>query len=74
MRKEALLDIAIKAGFQKEQVAFVTAFMDRVSAPYRKLSAILAWGTFAWFVSEPDHIVIFKEDIRKHKELLYELI
>ncbi|MCP5102190.1 MAG: restriction endonuclease [bacterium] len=74
MRKDALLDIALKAGFHEEQVAFVTAFMDKTSIPYRKLSAVLAWGTFAWFASEPDNIVILKGDINNHKEMLYELI
>lgn len=74
MRKDALLDIALEAGFQKEQVAFITAFMDRVSTPYRKLSSVLAWGTFAWFASEPDNIVIFKEKPGKHEKMLYQLM
>jgi hypothetical protein len=74
MRKEALLEIAINAGFHSRQVAFVTAFMDRNNTASRKLSAVLAWGTFAWFVSEPDNIIILKENIKKHKKMLYELI
>ena len=74
LRKEALLEIALNAGFHDRQIAFVTAFMDRSTGSSRKLSSVLAWGTFAWFVSEPDNIVIYKEDISKHGKMLYELV
>jgi hypothetical protein len=35
---------------------------------------VLAWGTFAWFVTEPDNIVIYREETVKHGKMLYELI
>lgn len=73
-RKQALMDIALNAGFDRQQVAFVTAFMDRADTPSRKLSSVLAWGSFAWFVTEPDNIVIFKEKVDEPTKFLYELV
>ncbi len=60
-RKKAFLSKAMQAGFKKEQVVFVSAFIDRAGATYRKVASVLAWGTFAWFASEPLHILILKE-------------
>jgi len=37
----------------------VTAFEDRAVPAYRRLSAELAWGSFAWFATEPDHVVFY---------------
>lgn len=73
-RMEALLDIAIQAGFNQKQIAFVTAFFDRRGSAYRKLAPELAWGTFAWFVSEPNKIIILKQNGRTKSENLFELI
>ncbi len=58
-RREALLKLLIEAGFKSEQAAFVTAFADRDTAAFRKAVADLAWGSFAWCLSEPDHIIAF---------------
>jgi hypothetical protein len=60
-RKEALLKVATAAGHLEHQIYFVTAYSDRASAAFRKTVAELAWGTFAWFASEPDRIVAFRE-------------
>jgi hypothetical protein len=56
-RQAALLAIATEAGYRAEQVAFVSAFLDRDSPGFKKTASRLAWGSFAWFVSEPDHVV-----------------
>lgn len=56
-RQTALLKLATDAGHQPQDVAFVTAFMDRSSPAFRKVSSELAWGSFAWFTTEPDLIV-----------------
>nr|WP_316652733.1 BsuBI/PstI family type II restriction endonuclease [uncultured Gellertiella sp.] len=56
-RKSALLQISDKAGFPREHIAFVTAYPDRSRAAFRKTVDILAWGSFAWFASEPDHLL-----------------
>jgi hypothetical protein len=73
-RMEALLDIAVQAGFNPKQAVFVTAFSDRRGSAYRKLAPELAWGSFAWFVSEPDKIVVLRQRVRKQSEKLFELI
>ena len=36
---------------------FVTAYRDRGAKPVPKAIRELAWGSFAWFMSEPDNLV-----------------
>jgi hypothetical protein len=60
-RKEAMLAITTEAGFSREHVAFVTAYQDRNEPGFRRTIGTLAWRSFAWFVSEPDQIVILRE-------------
>ena len=73
-RRDALLDITKEAGFDPKQVAFLTAFLDRRAGSYRKLASELAWGSFAWFVSEPDKIIILRQSRVKKVKHLFELI
>lgn len=56
-RKAALLQLAEEAGFPPARVAFVTAYLDRSAPAFKKTVGNLAWGSFAWFMSEPDHLV-----------------
>ncbi len=56
-RKSALQAIATDAGFTKKQVAFVTAFSDRDDPAFKRSVSELAWQSFAWFMSEPEHII-----------------
>jgi hypothetical protein len=60
-RKAALSERAMAAGFQLSRVAFVTAYRDRSDAPFRKTVSELAWGSYAWFMSEPENIVIMHD-------------
>jgi len=60
-RQEAIYKITDDAGFDRKHVAFLTAYQDRESAGFRKTVAQLAWRAFAWFVSEPEQIVILWE-------------
>ena len=62
-RQEALFALTDNAGFSRAQVAFVTAYQDRESAGFRKTASGLAWGSFAWFVSEPDMIVVLRDGL-----------
>lgn len=73
-RMNALMDIAIQGGFNPRQVAFVTAFSDRRVGAYRKLASELAWGSFAWFVSEPGKIVILRQGAEKKVKHLFDLL
>lgn len=54
-------------GFNAEDMSFVTAYHDRASAGYRATMSQIAWGTFVWFESEPDHLLIMSNDGGKHK-------
>jgi len=56
-RQAAFWAMTDAAGFKRTQVAFVTAYRDRQSPGFKKTSPELAWGSFAWFVSEPAHLV-----------------
>lgn len=60
-RKEVLSKLAKEAGFQRDSLAFLTAFHDRAVAPFRKSISELAWGSYAWFVSEPQCIIELRE-------------
>lgn len=60
-RKEAMLDLTDAAGFPRTQIAFVTAYQDRESAGFKKTVAGLAWGSFAWLVSEPRDIIHMRD-------------
>ena len=57
-RQAALMVIATEAGFGEGQVAFLTAYADRDHAAFKASVSELAWRSFAWFMSEPDHIVL----------------
>jgi BsuBI/PstI restriction endonuclease domain/BsuBI/PstI restriction endonuclease HTH domain len=56
-RKQALEELAKDAGFPVEHIAYVTAYLDRSGAPFKKTVDALAWGSYAWFVSEPEGLV-----------------
>ena len=60
-RQEALLKIATDAGFPKQRVAFVTAYLDRSHAAFKKTVAELAWRSFAWFAAEPEHLIVLHD-------------
>ena len=57
-RQAALMAIATEAGFGEAQVAFLTAYADRDDPAFKASVSELAWRSFAWFMSEPDHIVL----------------
>ncbi|MGO9630813.1 MAG: BsuBI/PstI family type II restriction endonuclease [Xanthobacteraceae bacterium] len=59
-RKSALQELATNAGFPLQHVACVTAYLDRGGAPFKKTVDTLAWGSYAWFASEPDGLVELK--------------
>lgn len=56
-RKQALVELAKDAGFPAEHVVFLTAYLDRSEAAFKKTVDSLAWGSFVWFVSEPENLV-----------------
>jgi hypothetical protein len=56
-RRDALLQYIMQSGFPDSQCLFGTAFEDRADSAFKKCLPELAWGTFAWFRSEPDCLV-----------------
>lgn len=56
-RKEVLTNIAREAGFEHAHLAFLTAFKDRNTSQFRKAIVEIAWGSYVWLTSEPDHII-----------------
>jgi hypothetical protein len=62
-RQRALHGIADAAGFRRSRIAFVTAYQDRESSGFRKTASGLAWGSFAWFASEPENIIILRSGV-----------
>lgn len=58
-RKTEILKLlaASPMGYKPEDAMFVTAYKDRGSKPVPKAIRELAWGSFAWFMSEPNNIV-----------------
>ena len=72
-RQTALYALTDAAGFDRSQVAFVTAFQDREASGFRKTMSALAWDSFAWFASEPNNIVQLKDGSTK-KQFLTEFL
>ncbi|HEU4555552.1 MAG TPA: BsuBI/PstI family type II restriction endonuclease [Chitinophaga sp.] len=68
-RQNALYEITDRSGFDRKHVFFVTAYGDRESVGFKKTVQGLAWNSFAWFVSEPDKIVMFKDEMSFLSEL-----
>lgn len=68
-RKEAFYKLIENAGHPRDQVQFVTAFLDRQSAAFKKTISEVAWNSFAWFASEPDNIFVLKEGTMKLNQL-----
>lgn len=69
-RVRALLAIATAAGYRDEQVAFVTAYLDRARSEFKRTVPSLAWRSFAWFVSEPEHVVYLHDGARSPSKLV----
>jgi hypothetical protein len=56
-RRSAFIELITAAGFKVGQVAFVTAFRDRDASEFKKAIPNLAWGSFVWCLSEPEHLI-----------------
>jgi len=60
-RQDAIYKLTDSAGFNRQDIAFVTAYMDKQTSGFKKTISGVAWKSFAWFVSEPDKIVVFQD-------------
>ena len=66
-RQDALYALTDAAGFDRSSVAFLTAYQDREATAFKKTVPVLAWGSFAWFASEPDSIIHLRDGERLAK-------
>jgi hypothetical protein len=57
-RKLEFLKLASSGGFTEQECSFVTAFSHRDSSQFKKAVSSLAWGAFAWFMNEPDKLMV----------------
>ena len=73
-RREALMSVATEAGFAEAQIAFMTAYEDRNHPAFKSSVSELAWRSFAWFMSEPNHIVILRQGTDSVSDRLSDLM
>lgn len=73
-RRAALMALATEARFQEEQVAFVTAYTDRDATAFKGSVSDLAWRSFAWFASEPQHIIMLHRGTNPQQAHLSDLM
>lgn len=59
-RRTALMQIADQAGFASQNVALVTAVLDRKPENPGEATDRLAGGSYAWFTSEPDYLMVMR--------------
>lgn len=73
-RKRELETLAAAGGYRTGDCVFVTVFRDRAQSQYRRLAASLAWGTFVWFATEPEHVIHLREGAKRRATTLAELV
>jgi uncharacterized protein YjeT (DUF2065 family) len=73
-RRELLLKLATDAGFRAGDVYFVTAFTDRSASAFKKAISSLAWGSFAWCMAEPTHIIVLHGGTTAYLTSFHDLI
>lgn len=73
-RREALLGYAIDAGYEPAHIAFVTAYKDRNDSAFKRTVPVLAWQSFAWFMSEPHYIIHLRQKPEEQTSHLAELL
>lgn len=75
VRKEKIQTFLQVRGYDINKVAYGTAFYSRSLEEYNKKNiSQIAWGTFVWFVTEPDKIIIMKNNCVENCQKLSDLI
>ena len=74
VRMRDLADLAGEAGYSPRDLAFVTAFMSKTDAAFRASSSSIAWGSFVWFASDPEHIVWYRRQAHRKGRLLSDIL
>lgn len=66
--------LATDAGLAPQQVAFVTAYLDRNQAAFKKTVPALAWQSFAWFAAESDHVLVLRGELTANGKSLADML
>lgn len=60
-RRKELKQLAVDGGYRPSDCSCVTVFHDRATSPFRTMASSLAWDSFVWFETEPDHLIFFRQ-------------
>jgi hypothetical protein len=60
-RKQAIYALTDAGNIDRRHVVFVTAYLDRESGAFSKTAKSIAWNSFAWFMSEPEKLMVFRD-------------
>jgi BsuBI/PstI restriction endonuclease domain/BsuBI/PstI restriction endonuclease HTH domain len=69
-RQKAIYKMIDDAGFDRKQIVFVTAYLDRGSIGFSKTIKSIAWNSFVWFVSEPDKLIAWIDEVKYISHLI----
>ena len=58
LRVSAISDWLQTSGYSIGDAVFVTAYLDRAEAAFRKTIDRIAWNSAVWFASEPDNLLV----------------
>ncbi len=73
-RRAELASLTAEGGFPPGDCAYLTVFHDRASSPFPRMASSLAWGSFAWFTTEPEHLLFLHEGEEKVRTRLVSLL
>lgn len=73
-RKAALQQMAAQARIPTNQLAFVTVYQDRDHTTFRRTFGSLAWNTLVWLASEPDHIILLRDQLLTTEARIFDLL
>jgi hypothetical protein len=66
-RRRELVRWAGDHEISSDQCGFITGFLSRTHDAFRRRASRLAWGTYAWFLDEPERILGFHERIPRQQ-------
>lgn len=70
-RKTDLTKLLEQGGHSLADAAFVTAFLDRGQASFRRLSSHIAWDSYVWFAAEPEKMIHFRDLEHETRKLFH---
>jgi hypothetical protein len=68
-RRGQLRDLALRAGYHADQIAFGSAYVDRSAAPLKRNLPALAPGSFVWCLAEERNLIVIGDDSAASSQL-----